>query len=213
MQRSLRPCSRFVRHRLAPTLAARYASTSSSSMAAPARVSQLVPSIELTPDESRLVHLLTECADWVDQHPEQVDALRLTDDHGAWIGKERGDEAVELRIAGGWVRDKVSSHRLLGPTHLCACWGARSKKQRPYASLCLYPKTCDRRDIDSVLSPRSSSGDSRTTLTFRRRRIPSRASSLPRSLSATSNPSDSEISCVSKTRESLASSPLEAQDR
>lgn len=66
-----------------------------------------VPSIELTPDESRLVHLLTDCADWVDQHPEQVDALRLTDDEGAWIGKERGDEAVELRIAGGWVRDKL----------------------------------------------------------------------------------------------------------
>lgn len=69
----------------------------------------LVPSIELTPDESRLVHLLTECADWVDQHPDQVDTLRLKDDQGQWIGKERGDDSVELRIAGGWVRDKVSS--------------------------------------------------------------------------------------------------------
>lgn len=79
-----------------------------------------VPSIELTPDESRLVHLLTDCADWVDQHPEQVNALRLTDDEGAWIGKERGDEAVELRIAGGWVRDKVSSHPSLRTDSVCA---------------------------------------------------------------------------------------------
>ncbi|GAA5979755.1 hypothetical protein JCM10908_003032 [Rhodotorula pacifica] len=66
-----------------------------------------VPTIELTPDETRLVHLLTECADWVDQHPEQVDTLRLKDEEGKWIGKDRGSEPVELRIAGGWVRDKL----------------------------------------------------------------------------------------------------------
>ncbi|GAA5865772.1 hypothetical protein JCM3774_003086 [Rhodotorula dairenensis] len=66
-----------------------------------------VPSIELTPDETRLVRLLTECADWVDQHPDQVDSLRLKDEQGQWIGKERGNDSVELRIAGGWVRDKL----------------------------------------------------------------------------------------------------------
>ncbi|BGP53484.1 CCA tRNA nucleotidyltransferase, mitochondrial [Rhodotorula sphaerocarpa] len=66
-----------------------------------------MPTIELTPDETRLVHLLTECANWVDQNPSRVDALRLKDDDGTWIGKERGDEPVELRIAGGWVRDKL----------------------------------------------------------------------------------------------------------
>lgn len=91
-------------------------------------VQQQVPSIELTPDESRLVHLLTDCADWVDQHPEQVDALRLTDEQGAWIGKERGDEAVELRIAGGWVRDKVSSPRLLRTDTLCVHVGALARR-------------------------------------------------------------------------------------
>ena len=122
MQRSLRPFSSlFVRHRLASsTLAARYASTSSMTTTS---VQQQVPSIELTPDESRLVHLLTDCADWVDQHPEQVDALRLADDEGTWIGKKRGDEAVELRIAGGWVRDKVSLHRLLRTDTMCAMSG------------------------------------------------------------------------------------------
>jgi tRNA nucleotidyltransferase (CCA-adding enzyme) len=70
-------------------------------------VSPDLPTITLTPNEAKLVQLLTDCADWVDQHPEEVDALRLKDDQGRWIGRERGTESVELRVAGGWVRDKV----------------------------------------------------------------------------------------------------------
>ncbi|BGP00885.1 hypothetical protein RTG_01135 [Rhodotorula toruloides ATCC 204091] len=70
-------------------------------------VSPDLPTITLTPNEAKLVQLLTDCADWVDQHPEEVDALRLKDDQGRWIGRERGTEAVELRVAGGWVRDKL----------------------------------------------------------------------------------------------------------
>ncbi|BGP22195.1 tRNA nucleotidyltransferase [Rhodotorula toruloides] len=70
-------------------------------------VASFVPTIALTPNEAKLVQLLTECADWVEQHPEEVDALRLKDDQGRWIERERGTEAVELRIAGGWVRDKL----------------------------------------------------------------------------------------------------------
>ncbi|GAA5998018.1 tRNA adenylyltransferase [Rhodotorula paludigena] len=66
-----------------------------------------VPSLTLTESEQRLVDLLTACADWVDANPRLVDQLRLKDDHGNWIGKERGTEPVELRIAGGWVRDKL----------------------------------------------------------------------------------------------------------
>ncbi|BGO88889.1 tRNA nucleotidyltransferase (CCA-adding enzyme) [Rhodotorula toruloides NP11] len=70
-------------------------------------VAPVLPTISLTPNEAKLVQLLTDCADWVDQHPEEVDALRLKDDQGRWIGRERGTEAVELRVAGGWVRDKL----------------------------------------------------------------------------------------------------------
>ncbi|GAA5907326.1 hypothetical protein JCM8208_007155 [Rhodotorula glutinis] len=68
----------------------------------------VLPAIVLTPDEHKLVDLLVGCADWVDHNPHLVDALRLKDDTtGEWIGRERGDEPVELRIAGGWVRDKL----------------------------------------------------------------------------------------------------------
>ncbi|KDE05858.1 hypothetical protein MVLG_03801 [Microbotryum lychnidis-dioicae p1A1 Lamole] len=64
--------------------------------------------IQLTPDEAHLCSLLVSCADWVDSNPQLVDALRLKDlSTGKWIGKTRGDEPVELRIAGGWVRDKL----------------------------------------------------------------------------------------------------------
>lgn len=67
-----------------------------------------MPTISLNPNEQKLATLLVECADWVDQHPEEVDKLRLKDEDGNWIGGRRGSEKVELRIAGGWVRDKVS---------------------------------------------------------------------------------------------------------
>lgn len=63
--------------------------------------------IRLNDNEQQLAQLLVECADWIDQHPEQVDALRLKDDEGQWIGKLRTNDRLELRIAGGWVRDKV----------------------------------------------------------------------------------------------------------
>lgn len=72
-------------------------------------MSATLPTITLNANEQKLAKLLVECADWVDQHPEEVDKLRLQDEAGQWIGKLRGSEKVELRIAGGWVRDKVSS--------------------------------------------------------------------------------------------------------
>ncbi|GAA5885170.1 hypothetical protein JCM6882_007259 [Rhodosporidiobolus microsporus] len=103
-----RPLLRLVRsHRLTPFTTPfrlqyplRTLSTTRTSMAA-------LPSITLTPNEQRLADLLVGCADWVEQHPEEVDALRLKDENGQWVGKERGGEPVELRIAGGWVRDKL----------------------------------------------------------------------------------------------------------
>ncbi|KAK4056333.1 CCA tRNA nucleotidyltransferase, mitochondrial [Microbotryomycetes sp. JL221] len=66
-----------------------------------------LPRITLTDKEQQLADLLVECADWVDDNPQEVDALRLRDENGSWIGKPRGREQVELRIAGGWVRDKL----------------------------------------------------------------------------------------------------------
>ncbi|GAA5924629.1 tRNA adenylyltransferase [Sporobolomyces koalae] len=66
-----------------------------------------IPTITLTDNEQRLADLLVACADWVDLNPHEVDAIRLKDDNGEWIGKERGTDKVELRIAGGWVRDKL----------------------------------------------------------------------------------------------------------
>ncbi|GAA5851961.1 hypothetical protein JCM5353_004863 [Sporobolomyces roseus] len=67
----------------------------------------MLPTITLTPSEAKLATLLVQCADWVDQNPTEVDKLRLKDEDGEWIGKLRGNEKVELRIAGGWVRDKL----------------------------------------------------------------------------------------------------------
>ncbi|CEQ39249.1 SPOSA6832_00742 [Sporobolomyces salmonicolor] len=66
-----------------------------------------IPTITLSENEQRLARLLVECADWVDANPDEVDKLRLKDDDGKWIGKEWGNEKIELRIAGGWVRDKL----------------------------------------------------------------------------------------------------------
>ncbi|GAA5868232.1 hypothetical protein JCM8547_002286 [Rhodosporidiobolus lusitaniae] len=66
-----------------------------------------LPSITLTPNEQRLCDLLVGAADWIDHNPLEVDALRMTDEQGQWVGRERGNEPVELRIAGGWVRDKL----------------------------------------------------------------------------------------------------------
>ncbi|KAM0792883.1 hypothetical protein ACM66B_002645 [Microbotryomycetes sp. NB124-2] len=66
-----------------------------------------VPLIELNDSERQLADLLVECADWVDANPQEVDALRIKDEDGNLIGKQRGSEQVELRIAGGWVRDKL----------------------------------------------------------------------------------------------------------
>ncbi|GAA6047725.1 hypothetical protein JCM3770_001746 [Rhodotorula araucariae] len=68
---------------------------------------QTLPAITLTPNEALLVDLLVRCADWVDLNPHLVDALRLRDDNNNWIGRERTRDPVELRIAGGWVRDKL----------------------------------------------------------------------------------------------------------
>lgn len=67
-----------------------------------------LPTIQLKENEAQLAQLLVDCADWVDEHPEEVDRLRLRDEDGQWIGKLRGNDKMELRIAGGWVRDKVS---------------------------------------------------------------------------------------------------------
>ena len=72
---------------------------------------RMLPTITLTPSEQKLATLLVQCADWVDQNPSEVDKLRLKDEDGQWIGKLRGNEKIELRIAGGWVRDKVRRRR------------------------------------------------------------------------------------------------------
>ncbi|GAA6041291.1 hypothetical protein JCM8097_001319 [Rhodosporidiobolus ruineniae] len=66
-----------------------------------------LPTISLTPDEQQLADLLVGCADWIEHHPHEVDALRVRDENGNWVGKERGTEPIELRVAGGWVRDKL----------------------------------------------------------------------------------------------------------
>lgn len=63
--------------------------------------------IQLNEQEQQLADLLVECADWIDHHPAEVDALRVRDERGEWIGQARTDEPVQLRMAGGWVRDKV----------------------------------------------------------------------------------------------------------
>lgn len=88
------------------------------------------PSITLTPAEERLAQLLVECAAWIDDNPAEVDNLRLKDPNGAWIGKERGTEKVELRIAGGWVRDRVSHPRLSVVRALSGCGQTRSGATR-----------------------------------------------------------------------------------
>lgn len=77
--------------------------------------------IQLNEQEERIANLLVDCAKWIELNPKEVDAIRLKDDEGNWIGKERGNEPIELRIAGGWVRDKVSpfqisSYRAVLPT-------------------------------------------------------------------------------------------------
>lgn len=97
---------------LSPALLLRAMSSTSSSS---------YPTIALTDNEARLAQLLVECADWVDAHPEEVDKLRLKDEQGNWIGKLRGEEQIELRIAGGWVRDKVSGSD-----------GKRTRANRPH---------------------------------------------------------------------------------
>ncbi|GAA6062579.1 hypothetical protein JCM10212_004174, partial [Sporobolomyces blumeae] len=73
-------------------------------MAAP---SLRLPIISLTDNEQRLSDLVVRCAEWIDRHPDEVDRLRVKDEQGHWVGNERGTEPVELRIAGGWVRDKL----------------------------------------------------------------------------------------------------------
>ncbi|KAK4705929.1 hypothetical protein P7C70_g278, partial [Phenoliferia sp. Uapishka_3] len=70
-------------------------------------MSSHLPTISLTQNEAQLAQLLVDCATWVDANPHEVDELRLKDGNGRWIGKQRGTEKVELRIAGGWVRDKL----------------------------------------------------------------------------------------------------------
>lgn len=74
-----------------------------------------IPPVTLTPDESALFSILTSCAHWIDE----TNALgQLEDVEGADVDlrawKQRQDvlgsarEKVQLRVAGGWVRDKVS---------------------------------------------------------------------------------------------------------
>ncbi|GAA5908885.1 tRNA adenylyltransferase [Sporobolomyces salmoneus] len=101
LRRSLR-ISTFIRSTSSSSLPLRSPSYSIRSMS--------IPTIALTPNEQRLAGLLVECAEWVDRNPQKVDDIRLKDENGEWIGKLRGrgeDEKVELRIAGGWVRDKL----------------------------------------------------------------------------------------------------------
>jgi type II secretory pathway component PulL len=70
--------------------------------------------LTLTPEEERLTTLLVECAEWIDENPHEVDALRVQDSKGSWVGMLMGKEKVQLRVAGGWVRDKVSARAVGG---------------------------------------------------------------------------------------------------
>ena len=148
----------------------------------------------------------------------EVDQLRLRDVHGRWIGKERGTEKVELRIAGGWVRDKVSS--CLGLR--AAMWGAREQLRagaqldagraigcHSTAGDCMASVTNrSSRDgtalewrgggaLDSRPLAYSSSASNPTTSTSRRTRTQSPVSSSQRSLRNTCARSDSRTWCVS----------------
>ncbi|KAL8279244.1 hypothetical protein RQP46_008281 [Phenoliferia psychrophenolica] len=65
------------------------------------------PRISLSAQESEVFRLLVECANWIDDNPQEVDALRQKDAQGNWVGNTRGAEKVQLRVAGGYVRDKL----------------------------------------------------------------------------------------------------------
>lgn len=70
-----------------------------------------LPTITLTAAERALADLLTSCTDWIAHHPDQVSALRTQDPSVEWIAELPVGLEVELRVAGGWVRDKVSARR------------------------------------------------------------------------------------------------------
>ena len=75
-----------------------------------------LPTIQLTPAERELAGLLVDCTNWIQTNPQQVDALRQQDADGEWIGQLRDQKPVELRVAGGWVRDKVSALTFPSPS-------------------------------------------------------------------------------------------------
>lgn len=63
--------------------------------------------ISITSKEEGIIQLLVGCAHWIDANPHEVDLLAVVDEAGVRVGNLRGNEKVQLRIAGGWVRDKV----------------------------------------------------------------------------------------------------------
>lgn len=71
--------------------------------------------IQLTEQERELQRVLVECAQWIDSNERWHKQLEQEERYRSDKGKER--ENVELRIAGGWVRDKVRTY--LSSPQLC----------------------------------------------------------------------------------------------
>jgi hypothetical protein len=79
----------------------------------------LAQRLTLTPNESALFELLTSCAKWIDETNALAPLEDLPDAAPAFINWKAeqdsigvGRERVQLRVAGGWVRDKVSQPSL-----------------------------------------------------------------------------------------------------
>lgn len=75
----------------------------------------IVPRLSLIPDETALFELLTSCAKWIDETNALAPLEDLPDAPAAFkdwkVAQDSigfGREKVQLRVAGGWVRDKVS---------------------------------------------------------------------------------------------------------
>lgn len=87
-----------------------------------------LPHISLSAEEAELCELLTSCAKWIDDTNALAPLEDLPDTAASFIewkaAQDRlgtGREKVQLRVAGGWVRDKVSqvdslARRALLPT-------------------------------------------------------------------------------------------------
>lgn len=81
------------------------------------RPQRMSPHLALSRHESDLLRLLTDCASWIDstnqlaslEHlPDTVNETRQwKDTQDARVAQGHPRDPVVLRVAGGWVRDKV----------------------------------------------------------------------------------------------------------